>query len=155
MFQAQKTPDQNQPDDVITNDGDFWPNISISEFVRERRIPTEYDDGQKRSTLIQAMAAINIELLSWKEQQQDCGIDTATDCQGNIGGESIAVSMYKNAVHSRAKALLLIHFATVNRQNEAENVGKESHQTADALMAESQRAVRSIKNMTTVSVKLI
>ena len=155
MFQAQKTTEPSQPDDIISNDGDFWPCISISEFVRERRIPTEYDNGQKRSTLIQAMAAINIELLSWQLDQQAKGITTAKNCQGNIGGQSIAISMYKNAVHSSDKALLLIHFASVNRKDEAENVGKESHQTADALMTESQRAVRAIKNMTTVSVRLI
>lgn len=155
MFQAQKTTEPNQGDDVISNDGEFWPSISISDFVRERRIPTEYDNGQKRSTLIQSMAAINIELLSWQRLQEERGIQTASACQGHIGGQSIAVTMYKNAVHSRAKALLLTHFASVNRKDEAENVGKESRTTSDELMAESQRAVRSIKNMTTASVKLI
>lgn len=154
MFQDVKTPDEPELNDIVTNDG-FFPDISIADFQRECRIPPEYSVAQQRNMLISAMAGINIELMSFRARCIDQGYSQIADVGPQIGGQSAHVSSYFQAVHHRAKASLLVHFATLERRKEAEALGKEGRETHTSLMALSQMALRNIQGMVVASVKLL
>ncbi|WP_158683054.1 head completion/stabilization protein [Shewanella sp. WE21] len=153
MFQDVKTPD-TVVDDEVMNDG-FFPNVSIADFQRECRIPPEYNPSQQRNMIISAIAGINIELVSFRQRSMSQGYQQMADIGPRIGGQSAHVSSYLQAVHHRAKASLLVHFATLERRKEAESLGKEGRETHTSLMALSQMAVRNILGMTVASVKLL
>lgn len=153
-FQHQKTPEDTPSSDTITNSG-FWPDIVMSDFIENRRIPTDYNDSANRDALIKAMRIINIELMNWKEKQQGNGITDANDAGEVIDGKGSAAGLYISAVYDRAKATLLAHYETLNRREEADNLAKESKETSDRYLAESQFAVRAILGINTSSVKLI
>lgn len=152
-FQHQKEADNSYEDEIETPE--FWPNISMSEFVRERRIPTEYDQGQQRQSLKRAIATALIELTAWQFQQESQGKQHASECGQVIDGEGIAASLFTSAVYDRAKATLLSHFKTVNRREEADNLAKEERSTYDELLREYQESIRGILNISSSSVMLL
>ncbi len=155
MYQYHKEPETSIHPDSITNDGGFWPDIVIADFVKEARIPPQYDDGKQYSALVRAMATANIELKSWTARQIEQGKTRSDDAGQIIGGVGVATSLYKDAVYNRAKANLLTHFATVNRKDEAEALAKESQDTYDRLITEYQKAIRTIQDTVTASVRLL
>lgn len=155
MYQYKKEPENSTTPDEITNDGDFWPAISMTAFVKEARIPPQYDDGQQYKALVKAMATANIELASWTARQTAQGI-TSSDTAGQIiGGVGVATTLYKDAIYNRAKANLLSHFATIERKEEADNLAKESLDTYNRLLTEYQKSIRSIQDITTATVSLL
>ncbi|WP_394166085.1 head completion/stabilization protein [Photobacterium piscicola] len=152
MFQDIKTLDA-AINDTVENDG-FWPDLSIADFVKTCRIPPVYNAEQERNMLIMAMAGVNIELASFKER----AIDNNAIHSSNImmyGTESATTVQYKQAVYQRAKASLLVHFATLSRKDEAENLAKESTETNESLMALSQHAIRNILGIPMATVRLL
>ena len=141
---------------TIIKNAAFWPDIVLEKFKTQRRIPSEYDDQQQIDSLKLAAAEVNMELMRYELGQQAQGINQLTDTQGPmIDGEPVALTQYMNAVYSRAKAKLLNHFATVNRKPAANNEAKESQDTFDRLLAESQQAIRAILGKHRVTVGLI
>lgn len=153
MFQDVKTPD-TVVEDIVSNDA-FFPDISVADFQRECRIPPEYSQSQQRNMLISAMAGINIELTTFRLRSQTQGYQQLADIGPRIGGQSAHVSSYLQAVYCRAKATLLVHFATLERREEAQALGKEGRETHTSLMALSQIALRNIQGMVVASVKLL
>ncbi|MGL4711133.1 MAG: head completion/stabilization protein [Shewanella sp.] len=153
MFQDVKTPD-TVVDDVVSNEA-FFPDVSVADFQRECRIPPEYNPSQQRNMLISAMAGINTELTGFRLRSEDQGYQQLADIGPRIGGQSAHVSSYLQAVYHRAKASLLVHFATFERRKEAEALGKEGAETHTSLMALSQMALRNIQGMVVASVKLL
>lgn len=155
MWQYQITPETNTHTGTITNDGGFWPNIVMADFVKEARIPPQYNDGQQYSALVRAMATANIELASWAARQIEQGKNSSDEAGQIIGGAGVATTLYKDAVYHRAKANLLTHFATLSRKEEAQALAKESQDTYDRLITEYQKSIRAILGIATVSVRLL
>lgn len=153
MFQDIKEPD-SVIDDDIQNDG-FWPDISISDFVKTCRIPPVYNQEQERSVLVLAITGVNLELNSFKQRALSNNHETANRLGQPLDGDSSVNILYKQAVYQRAKASLLVHFATLSRKDEAENLAKESEETHDALLAQSQQAIRSIIGLPMATVRLL
>lgn len=152
-FQYQKESDHSYEDEITTPE--FWPNISMSDFVRERRIPTEYDQGQQRQALKRAIATALIELAAWQARQESQGKQHSSECGPVIDDTGIAESLFITAIYDRAKATLLSHFKTVNRREEADNLAKEERSTYDELLREYQESIRSILEISSSSVMLL
>ncbi|MCD9521076.1 head protein [Photobacterium phosphoreum] len=153
MFQDIKTLD-TAINNTVENDG-FWPDLSITDFVKTCRIPPVYNAEQERNMLIMAMAGIHIELSSFKERAIANNQHHSSDIGMTYGTESTTTVQYKQAVYQRAKASLLVHFATLSRKDEAENLAKESTETNESLMALSQHAIRNILDMPMATVRLL
>ena len=153
MFQDIKTLDTAM-NDTVENDG-FWPDLSITDFVKTCRIPPVYNAEQERNMLIMAMSGVNIELNSFKERAIANNQRHSSDICMAYGTESATTVQYKQAVYQRAKASLLVHFATLSRKDEAENLAKESTETNESLMALSQHAIRNILGMPMATVRLL
>ncbi|WP_338487890.1 head completion/stabilization protein [Pseudomonas trivialis] len=133
---------------TIENDG-FWPDLSVSEFQKEQRLPAEYLVELLVDTLKSAMVEVNTDLARVKATLQGAGVLSLTAAAGAGTPAAWAyahkITLYKRAVYCRAKAHSLPQFATVNRRESAENTGKEAPERVETFLAFSQQAVRVLQ----------
>ena len=139
---------------AIGNDG-FWPELSIAEFQKAYRLPGEYLVELLAAELVTAMVEVNTDLAKRKALWQAAGVsidvtDSAVRSEGFFRAE-----LYRRAVYCRAKASLLTQFATVNRREAAENVGKELPERSETFLAFSQAAVRSLQGRGRITAALL
>jgi len=133
---------------TIGNDG-FWPNLSLSEFQKEQRLPAEFLVELLVDALSIAMVEVNTDLARVKAKLQAAGLSSLEAAAGVTTpaewGYAHKVMLYKRAVYCRAKGNSLPQFATVTRRDSAENTGKELPERAETFLAFSQQAVRSLQ----------
>lgn len=134
----------------ITNDG-WWADVSMADLMSKYRIPSEYADDTIKWGLSLAVVRVNETLDPVKQHLISLGFDDFESyLQANsspVVSSELLLVHYENAVYSRAKALLLKQFITMNRREVAENQAKESEQTETYWLDESQASIASIWNM--------
>ncbi|WP_122521606.1 MULTISPECIES: head completion/stabilization protein [Pseudomonas] len=142
-------------DERIQNDG-FWPDLSIAEFQKGYRLPAEYLVEMLTADLTMAMVEVNTDLAKLKARWQGAGVSNVESADTTVLPErTFQAATYKRAVYSRAKASLLTQFATVNRRESAENIGKELPERSETFLAFSQAAVRSLQGRGRITVALL
>ncbi|WLI28193.1 head completion/stabilization protein [Pseudomonas rhodesiae] len=143
---------------AIENDG-FWPDLSVSEFQKEQRLPAEYLVELLVDTLKSAMVEVNTDLARVKATLQDAGVSSLTAAAGAATPAEWAyankIALYKRAVYCRAKGHSLPQFATVTRRESAENTGKEAPERAETFLAFSQQAVRALQGRGRITAALL
>ncbi|MEQ4340567.1 head completion/stabilization protein [Pseudomonas syringae] len=140
---------------AIENDG-FWPDLSVIEFQKGYRLPAEYLVEMLAADLNMAMVEVNTDLAKLKARWQGAGVSNVESADTTILPErTFQAATYKRAVYSRAKASLLTQFATVNRRESAENVGKELPERSETFLAFSQAAVRSLQGRGRITAALL
>ncbi|MDU8571830.1 Prophage PSPPH06, putative head completion/stabilization protein [Pseudomonas amygdali pv. mori] len=140
---------------AIKNDG-FWPDLSVTEFQKGYRLPAEYLVEMLAADLNMAMVEVNTDLAKLKARWQGAGVSNVESADTTILPErTFQAATYKRAVYSRAKASLLTQFATVNRRESAENVGKELPERSETFLAFSQAAVRSLQGRGRITAALL
>ncbi|RMV46329.1 Prophage PssSM-01, putative head completion/stabilization protein [Pseudomonas syringae pv. papulans] len=140
---------------AIENDG-FWPDLSVAEFQKGYRLPAEYLVEMLAADLNMAMVEVNTDLAKLKARWQGVGVSNVESADTTILPErTFQAATYKRAVYSRAKASLLTQFATVNRRESAENVGKELPERSETFLAFSQAAVRSLQGRGRITAALL
>ncbi|POD29697.1 head protein [Pseudomonas syringae pv. syringae] len=140
---------------AIENDG-FWPDLSVTEFQKGYRLPAEYLVEMLAADLNMAMVEVNTDLAKLKARWQGAGVSNVESADTTILPErTFQAATYKRAVYSRAKASLLTQFATVNRREGAENVGKELPERSETFLAFSQAAVRSLQGRGRITAALL
>ncbi|MCJ8269342.1 MAG: head completion/stabilization protein [Psychrosphaera sp.] len=154
MFSG-KTETQQQ-DTNITNDG-FWPDINAGDFEKRRSVPVDMDKDAIATSVVSAIAQINIELASVKSGYEDKGISRASDVVGSpsIADKNMLVILYEKAVYARAKAELLPEFSTTQMRDAGENVTQTESETRDSLFAESLQHIRTIRGKRSTGVELL
>ena len=143
---------------TIENDG-FWPDLSLSEFQKEQRLPAEYLVELLTEALTMSMVEVNTDLARVKAKLQAAGLSNLEAATGvHTPAEwayALKAKLYKRAVYSRAKAQTLPQFATVNRRESAENTGKEAPERAETFLAFSQQAVRALQGRGRITAALL
>ena len=140
---------------TIENDG-FWPDLSVSEFQKEQRLPAEYLLELLADALNTAMVEVNTDLAKCKSRWQANGVARVESADSTLLPErSFKVKLYKRAVYCRAKGNLLPQFATVTRRESAENTGKEAPERAETFLAFSQQAVRALQGRGRITAALL
>ncbi|MCF5806434.1 MULTISPECIES: head completion/stabilization protein [Pseudomonas syringae group] len=140
---------------AIENDG-FWPDLSVTEFQKGYRLPAEYLVEMLAADLTMAMVEVNTDLAKLKARWQGAGVSNVESADTTVLPErTFQAATYKRAVYSRAKASLLTQFATVNRRESAENVGKELPERSETFLAFSQAAVRSLQGRGRITAALL
>lgn len=128
----------------VTNDG-FWPTLMLGDLLDNYRIPPEYADGVIQTGLTLAMINVNRKLGDVKAQlvlDSYATLDAyITAHPESINGKQVLEELYKHAVFTRAKAGLLKQFNSLNRKPNAENAAKESDDTENYWLDESQTAI--------------
>ncbi|MGN2405310.1 head completion/stabilization protein [Pseudomonas viridiflava] len=140
---------------AIENDG-FWPDLSVTEFQKGYRLPAEYLVDMLTADLTMAMVEVNTDLAKLKARWQAAGVSNVETADTTVLPErTFQTATYKRAVYSRAKASLLTQFATVNRRESAENIGKELPERSETFLAFSQAAVRSLQGRGRITAALL
>ncbi|PHN38603.1 head completion/stabilization protein [Pseudomonas sp. ICMP 564] len=139
---------------TIENDG-FWPNLSLSEFQKEYRLPAEYLVELLGGDMTMAMIEVNTDLAKCKARWQAFGITNIEAADTVLLPErAFKVKLYKRAVYCRTKGNLLPQFATITRRESAENTGKEAPERAETFLAFSQQAVRALQGRGRITASL-
>lgn len=139
----------------IENDG-FWPNLSVAEFQKGYRLPAEYLVELLVTDLNTAMIEVNRDLAKRKSDWQNVGVITVEKADSTVLPErTFHAATYKRAVYCRAKASLLTQFATVNRRESAENIGKELPERGETFLEFSQQAVRVLQGRGRITAALL
>ncbi|WP_454565407.1 head completion/stabilization protein [Pseudomonas sp. AIG] len=140
---------------AIENDG-FWPNLSVSEFQKGYRLPAEYLVDMLVTDLKTAMIEVNGDLTKRKSDWQNVGVTTVETADPTVLPErTFHSATYKRAVYCRAKASLLTQFATVNRRESAENIGKELPERGETFLEFSQQAIRVLQGRGRITAALL
>ena len=140
---------------AIENDG-FWPDLSVAEFQKGYRLPAEYLVEMLVDELTTAMIEVNSDLAKLTARWQASGVSNVESADTTVLPErTFQAATYKRAVYTRAKASLLPQFATVNRRESAENVGKELPERSETFLAFSQAAVRSLQGRGRITAALL
>lgn len=140
---------------IIENDG-FWPDLSVTEFQKGNRLPAEYLVDMLVAELTTAMIEVNTDLAKKKAQWQDAGVSRVESADTTVLPErTYQATLYKRAVYTRAKASLLTQFATVNRREAAENLGKELPERSETFLALSQAAIRALQGRGRITAALL
>ncbi|KAF2393139.1 head completion/stabilization protein [Pseudomonas frederiksbergensis] len=143
---------------AIENDG-FWPNLSVAELQKGYRLPAEYLVDMLVTELTTAMIEVNADLATVKSVLLVAGVSNLEAVAGAATPVEWAyaykVMLYKRAVYTRAKSSLLTQFATVNRRESAENVGKELPERGETFLGFSQQAVRSLQGRGRITAALL
>lgn len=139
----------------IENDG-FWPNLSVAEFQKGYRLPAEYLVELLVTDLNTAMIEVNRDLAKRKSDWQNVGVITVEKADPMVLPErTFHAATYKRAVYCRAKASLLTQFATVNRRESAENIGKELPERGETFLEFSQQAIRVLQGRGRITATLL
>jgi len=130
--------------DDLGNDG-FWPDLNAGTFAEQYRIPSEYKDPVFIDRLTLAIIDINAQLQAVKALLINDYLSLPHYCAVNveqIAGVDVLIKKYEEAVFSKAKALLLKQFLTMERKAEAENLAKEAPETESYWLERSALAVQ-------------
>lgn len=141
------------PDDgVLTNDG-WFPDIDLSALRVQYRVRDAIPPARLREAALFALEAVANELDTWAGRQRASGYASLADVPAaQRGGESRLVTLYRRAVGSETRALL------IEGQRDTDLTGTGQRQVNDLTpsIAELRRdrvhAVRNIlgKGRTTV-----
>jgi hypothetical protein len=132
---------------AITNDG-FWPDLALGDLLTKYRIPAEYADDVIKTGLMMAILRVNDQLEAVKAAIVAIGFTNLVEYASvhhtrEVGGINALQLQYEHAVFARAKAGLLKQFNTLNRKPEAENAAKESNDTEQYWLDESQGCIKA------------
>ncbi len=126
----------------VANDG-FWPELSLSDLMNRYRIQSEYADDTISWGLSLALVRVNEQLERAKQAVLIMPFETFAGYLESSSAAALNVH-YEHAVYSYAKAFLLKQFSTMNRRKEAVNEAKESAETEQYWLDESQKSVAAI-----------
>ncbi|MGH1374407.1 MAG: head completion/stabilization protein [Cellvibrionaceae bacterium] len=140
-------------DQSVDNNG-FFPALSLGEFQKLHRVPSNIAAETVEHQLTVAVGAVNLGLANEQTQWIDAGHANLVAVDSADNGAR--TSFYKAAVYYRAKAFLLADFQTFSRRDIAENIAKEHDDTKSLLLAESRRALKRLRGLTTtIGVELL
>ena len=140
---------------TLTNNG-FYPNVSLGEFQKLHRVPSNIADDAVENQVSLAMGAVNLALEDTKAKAQWAATEYANLAAIDATDNGNRQRFYRAAVYYRAKAKLLKDFQTFNRRPVAENQATESDEIYKTLIAESRRAMNQLPGIaTTINVELL
>lgn len=125
---------------AIDNDSG-WPALSTGEFRQHRRIPEYFEESVLADSLNRSVAEIQQQLLSFIMTAQGTEAPFALDASLAPDFSAQQISIYRGAVYARSHADLLGYFSAVDQKEAGNNKASDEAQQ-DAILAQSNRAVR-------------
>lgn len=105
-FIATANPPAATAEPPIENDG-WWPDIDRVELRRAVRLDGTVTVERLQLAVLEAMAAVNAELQTWRDAMQDEGHDTLADVPATkLAGESVKLRRYRRAIYCHVQAQL-------------------------------------------------
>lgn len=137
---------------IVIDANSGWPELSTADFRKLRRIPEIFEEAALADSLNRSVAEIQQQLIGFALQASN-----DTDVTFTLG-ESLApdfseqqISIYRGAVYARSHADLLGYFSAVDQKEAGNNKANDTAQQ-DAILAQSNRAVRLLLGLGRVGV---
>ncbi len=140
-------------DITVANNG-FFPDLALVDLQTLYRVPAELAPKTVEHQVRIALSSVNKQLIDEQAAWQAEGFETLAAVDREKDSERCAE--YFAAVFLKAKAALLTDFQTFTRRASAEEMARESDAIRQRLLADSGRAVRQLKGLTTtIGVELL
>lgn len=129
-------------DSIVIDAASGWPELSTGDFRQNRRIPEFYEEATLADSLNRSVAEIQQQLVKFAtlaSADTDVAFTLDENLAPNFSEQQI--SIYRGAVYARSHADLLGYFSAVDQKEAGNNKAKDTAQQ-DAILAQSNRAVR-------------
>ncbi|MFC4654369.1 head completion/stabilization protein [Rheinheimera marina] len=127
---------------VVIDAASGWPELSTGEFRQHRRIPEFFEEAVIADSLNRSVAEIQLqitEFLKLASADKDVTFTLGANLAPEFSEQQI--SIYRGAVYARSHADLLGYFSAVDQKEAGNNKAQDSAQQ-DAILAQSNRAIR-------------
>jgi len=131
-------------DSVVIDAASGWPELSTSEFRQHRRIPEFFEEAVIADSLNRSVAEIQLQIngfLKLASADKDVPFTLGANLAPEFSEQQI--SIYRGAVYARSHADLLGYFSAVDQKEAGNNKAQDSAQQ-DAMLAQSNRAIRQL-----------
>lgn len=136
--------------------GPFWPDIDPTEIREAQRIDNTVTPARLRGVLIEAIAACNFGLRSWRADRNAEGINKLADMEDEeIDGIGIRVHRYQRAVGCLAKALLLERYRDFDATGKSDKKAESVTDPIDDCRRDHLNALADITGRPRTTVELI
>jgi hypothetical protein len=140
---------------IIKNDG-WWPDIDPQACRDILRIDGTVTPERLRAVLIDAIAAVNVELDAWKAEQTAAGHASLAEVPAaSVDGDSVQTQRYQRAVRSTAGAHLIERYRNYDITDAGQKKADEQTPSIDELRRDARWAIADIKGKTHATVELI
>jgi hypothetical protein len=129
-------------DSIVIDADSGWPELSTRDFRKNRRIPEFYEEATLADSLNRSVAEIQQQLIQFvtlASEDTEVAFTLGENLAPNFSEQQI--SIYRGAVYARSHADLLGYFSAVDQKEAGNNKAKDTAQQ-DAILAQSNRAVR-------------
>ncbi|WHI45030.1 head completion/stabilization protein [Microbulbifer sp. VAAF005] len=134
---------------VLQNSG-FFPDISLGDYQKMYSAPASLMQEKVEHLLRLAMIEINEGLEDQQALWEEEGYSTLAEVPAKlVGGKSRLLVHYQRAVFSLATAMAFREFPTVARREVGEHQAAQSLDTEQMYRAESDRAARRLRGIST------
>lgn len=145
-------PDNEEP---IVNT-EFWPSVDLSDLRDVMRIDGTITAQRLRHIALNEIASVNGDLFEWREAQQERGFKTLSAVPAEIiGGSSIHLYRYKQAVYCRTKAGLLERYRDYDTANSGNKKAEDMPESIDDLRRDASWAISEIQGLPHCTIELI
>lgn len=105
-FIATANPPAASTEPAVTNDG-FFPAIDCEQLRKDIRLDGTVTPARLQLAVMDAMWAVNAELREWRAAHVQAGRGTLGEVPAeSIGGESVKVRQYRQAIYAHVQAQL-------------------------------------------------
>lgn len=145
-----------QPEETPIASSEFWPTIDPVKIREAQRIDNTVTPARLKATLIEAIAATNASLLTWRADKQLLGhASLAAMPAEQIDGTSILVHRYQRAVGCMAKALLLERYRDFDSTAKGDKKAEALDDPIDDCRRDHHFALADLTGRTRSTVELI
>ncbi len=128
-------------DSIAIDTDSGWPELSTGEFRQHRRIPEMFEESVLADSLNRSVAEVQQQLLSFIMTAPGTEAPFALDASLAPDFSAQQISIYRGAVYARSHADLLGYFSAVDQKEAGNNKASDEAQQ-DAILAQSNRAIR-------------
>lgn len=139
-------------DQTIANDG-WYPDLSTAAMKAETGLGDVHGPDRLAAVLRSAMIEVNTVLAPWRAGQSAASL---ADVPANAyGGTSARIILYRTAVHTRARALMLEVTRDYDSTKDGHARASALEETVDAWLRQSNEALRRLTDRPRTTVELI
>ena len=143
---------------TLPGDG-FWPDLSLADLRAFTRLPTTVTDERVAEATRGALFAVARELAVWRVEREEAGFAKLelVPVQGmvSVGGEAVAVTLWRRAVHCYAAADLADTHHDIGATRDGQTRLEERASSADEHRRNALHAIRDLLGQPRVDVELI
>lgn len=134
----------------------FWPSIEPAAIREQQRLDNTITPARLRMALIEAIAATNNALLTFRQAHQELGTAKLEDIDAEaIDGTSILIHRYQRAVGSLAKALIMERTRDFDATGKGDKKAEALADPIDDCRRDHLNALADITGRPRVTVELI